>query len=120
MDGLHPASTSKSASIIRVTGDLDLDTAAPLRRRLQQAGASVRGDVIVDLSAVTFLDCAGVRPLLEAQISLEDRLRLRAASLPVLRLLQLTGLAGLFSTPTPSRMEVRRSTPSRTPVRTRG
>lgn len=75
-----------------VSGDLDLAAAPEFARRLRAAERSTSGDVVVDLSAVRFLDCSGVRPLVESRARLGARLVLRSPSPPVLWLLELTEL----------------------------
>ncbi|GLW72680.1 hypothetical protein Kpho02_49790 [Kitasatospora phosalacinea] len=84
---------------VRVRGEVDADTAPRTHRELTRALAEHR-EVVLDLSEVTFMDCAGLRVLLAAG-ELADRtgarLVLRGAGRPVARLLELTGLdlAGL-------------------------
>jgi len=68
--------------IIRPEGDLDLDTAATLAA---QATAALRRSrlVVVDLSAVTFLDCHAVGVLVDlAQQARHRGGRLQMADLP--------------------------------------
>ena len=50
----------------------------------------------VDLSGVTFMDCAGLSPLVTAHARLLDRIRLFAPSPPVTRLLDALDLDRLF------------------------
>ena len=77
------------------SGELDLATAPHLRKRLQQR-TDPFGELVVDLSAVTFMDCSGARPLLEARIAIGRRLCLRSVPPPVTRLLTLAGLLPHF------------------------
>lgn len=85
-------------SLVVLTGELDVLTAADVRRRLQDACAcGDTRDVVVDLSAVTFMDCSNLTPLVEARRRLGPRLRLQGCSPPVRRLLRLTGLLEAFT-----------------------
>lgn len=84
-------------SVVRVIGEQDFTTGAALRERLKVAATQdPTGVVVVDLAGVTFMDCAGLRPLREARHQLGPRLQLWAVSRPVLRLLRLTGLTASF------------------------
>ncbi|MGW7584716.1 STAS domain-containing protein [Kitasatospora sp. NPDC054768] len=79
---------------VRVCGEIDLDTAADLRRELSRALVDHR-QVVLDLSQVTFMDCSGLNVLLEARNQADrngGHLALRGISRPVARLLELTGL----------------------------
>ncbi len=53
------------AVLLRPVGELDVATAPELRRALNAAVGTHRA-VVVDLSGVTFADCAGLRPLRRA------------------------------------------------------
>ncbi|MET9611966.1 STAS domain-containing protein [Kitasatospora indigofera] len=85
-----------TAAVVRARGDIDLDTAPALRHRLEAALREHR-DVVLDLSQVTFMDCAGLGALLDAS-DRADRdgrhLVLRPVGPDVLRLLRITGLEG--------------------------
>ncbi|MFJ1790955.1 STAS domain-containing protein [Kitasatospora griseola] len=85
---------SNQPFIVRANGEIDLDTAPALCRALAAALASHR-EVVLDLSEVTFMDCAGLGALVRArnQADRSDRrLILRGAGRCVVRLLKLTGL----------------------------
>lgn len=49
---------------MRVSGELDLYTAPELAEQLARALGS-RGDILVDLEQVEFMDCAGMRVLVQ-------------------------------------------------------
>ncbi|MFJ2400933.1 STAS domain-containing protein [Streptomyces xanthochromogenes] len=83
--------------VLSVAGEIDLDSAEPLRLALDEATRSGHGPVVVDLSAVLFADTAIVNTLLRARSGLGDRLRLLAPSWPVLRLLRILGMGGVFA-----------------------
>jgi len=81
------------AHVIRLAGELDLAAVPSLTRLLDEAAEVERVTVVVDLSQVTFIDCAGLGPLLAARDRLDGRFRLCNPSPPVLRLLSLLGLS---------------------------
>jgi len=78
---------------VHLSGDVDLATAPDLDALMARVEARHRNDgVVLDLSAVPFMDCAGLHPLVRARRRLGSGLRLRAPQRRVLRLLQLTDL----------------------------
>ena len=82
---------------VRLTGDVDMEAAGDVLARLLAAGSAPT--VVADLAGVDFLDSAGLRVLLEARSVLEAdgrRLVVVAPSGPVRRVLQVTGMAGVF------------------------
>ena len=81
---------SRQVSVVRVVGELDLASASWVRDRIARAAHNPAREVVVDLSGVSFVDCAGLGALLGAQTQLGSRLSLRAPSIAVLRLLELT------------------------------
>jgi anti-anti-sigma factor len=86
-------------SSLVLTGELDLSTAAVLLAAVRGAAAG-RGDVVLDLRSVTFMDSRGMLALLEAQRQLRGRdreLRLAAVSPPVRRVLEITQAWELFA-----------------------
>jgi anti-anti-sigma factor len=83
--------------VLHLTGDIDYAVSPKLRRELDRRSAQPPDQIVVDLSGVTFMDCSGLRPLLEVQERIGDRLRLENLPRQVSRLLQLTGLCTTFS-----------------------
>ncbi|MCW2915205.1 MAG: anti-anti-sigma factor [Actinomycetia bacterium] len=90
-------------SLVAVAGDIDLATAPDLHTHLCAAIdamiSNAGGVVIVDLSAVTFMDASGLTALIRAEARAWERgarLHLRALAPCVTRLLQLTGLGQHF------------------------
>jgi len=55
----------RAGAWIRVCGELDLATAAPFERALQDALSSALL-IIIDLRELTFIDGSGLRPIIEA------------------------------------------------------
>ncbi|MFB7676557.1 STAS domain-containing protein [Kitasatospora purpeofusca] len=80
--------------VVRACGEIDLDTAPSLHRAPAAALESHR-KVVLNLSEVTFMDCAGLGALVRARNQADHggaRLVLRGAGRRVVRLLKLTGL----------------------------
>jgi len=87
---------SSHRSIVRIAGELDLVTAPLLRALLKSADDDLTHEFVVTLPGITFMDCAGLAPLLEAHAELGGRLRLRDLPRAVSDVLRLTGLEGRF------------------------
>ncbi|WP_298988602.1 diguanylate cyclase [uncultured Pseudokineococcus sp.] len=89
----HPKVPPVHRGAVVISGDLDEDSADDVRRRLTAAlRASPDDDVVVDLSRVAFVDCAGLGVLL----AVHDRLRVRDPAPLVRHLLAATGTGGLL------------------------
>src|SRR3954471_22069674 len=95
---IHASAVSEGVSLILLRGELDLAAAAVLRNRVEAAAGS---GLIIDLREVTFIDSSVLRELLDARRELErqgSRLVLSGVPASVRRLLDMTGMAGLFET----------------------
>jgi anti-anti-sigma factor len=84
-----------------VAGDIDISTAGALQVFLAHClyGAASPCDLVVDLSAVTFMGASGLTVLVRADALARDlgvRFRLGAASGCVTRILKVTGLSRRF------------------------
>ena len=91
-----------SATVLRVHGEIDLATVGVFRESLRGAIATGQGDVELDLSPTRFCDSVGLCALAEAHRILDTAgrvLRVIAASPPIRRLLDLTGMAALLQLP---------------------
>lgn len=90
-----PATWSGQTAVITATGEIDLTNAEYLRDALLStlnAGATA---LVVDLTAVTFLDSAGVTALVRASRradAAEAALRLAVTAPAVLRVMNLVGI----------------------------
>ncbi|RPK88038.1 MULTISPECIES: STAS domain-containing protein [Streptomyces] len=82
----------RSALVLTVSGDLDIDSVAPLGLALTAAADDDSGPVVVDLSGVGFADSTTVNVLLQGHTALGDRLRLAAPSPFMRRLIDVIGL----------------------------
>jgi len=91
---------SASASILTMTGEIDLATVDLLSELFRTVVESGHNDVIVDMSAVTFIDSTGLHALVEGKQLLHDegsRLFL-VPSTQVRRVLELCFPEPLFAT----------------------
>lgn len=85
---------------VRLTGELDLATAPLLKRTLHEARVDA-SLVVLDLRELTFIDCSGVRVIVNAALhARRDGHRLIAVPGPpqVDRLFTLTGAADIVET----------------------
>lgn len=64
---------------LAVRGEIDIATSEELYHRLVQLGGREAGRVVLDLSRVTFMDCAGLRAL----IAFDNRLRASGGEIAV-------------------------------------
>lgn len=88
-------------TVMELRGELDIFAAWTLSDRLDDLTGTGRADLVLDLCAVTFIDCAGLSLLCRARHrtqALGGRLRLTGVTPgdSVTRLLRLTGLTGAF------------------------
>jgi len=86
-------------AVIWVEGEVDLGSADVLQRSLVSLVEGGASNVVLDLGSVSFLDCTGLRVLLNARQLTGSRggfLRLDRVPAPVRRVLLLTGSAALL------------------------
>ncbi len=77
---------------MRLVGEFDLVSAPGLDRAIRRAIDDEDAAVLlVDLSGVTFMDCAGLAPLLDARSRLGWRLKLQHLPAGIIRLLEVSG-----------------------------
>lgn len=86
--------------VVSISGEVDVATAPILRDRLQELAAGGASTVVVDLHQMTFLDSTGLGVLVGALKRCREgggELRLVAPQPRILKLLDITGLMGVFS-----------------------
>ena len=85
--------------MITIVGELDVATAPSLADVLNQAPASA--PIILDLAGVTFMDCTGLHPILNAHRDAAARGTplLLVPTTAITRLLRLTGTQHILTTP---------------------
>jgi anti-anti-sigma factor len=87
--------SSTDTALLRPTGELDLASAPALARALTTVLGGEHRSVVMDLSRLTFSDCAGLRPIRRAVRDgalVGTIVELRDAVPAVRRVLDLTGL----------------------------
>jgi anti-sigma B factor antagonist len=86
--------------VFKLRGSLDLATAPTVRAALAEATEKGNHDLIVDLSQLEFLDSTGLGVLIGAHRRAAERggaFRLIVSDGPISRLLNITGLIGVFA-----------------------
>jgi anti-anti-sigma factor len=81
---------------LALRGDIDLLASGEVRAALEQARASHVTAIDVDLALVDFIDSSGLGVLAEAAAD-HGRLRVVAAPISVIRVLELSGLGSLLA-----------------------
>jgi anti-sigma B factor antagonist len=97
--------TESGRVVVRVTGELDLSTAEQLAAELRTALTAPPVRLVVDASALTFVDSTGLSVLLVAERQARadgGSLVLRHPSHALLRLLELTGTAAVLKPEEPA------------------
>jgi anti-sigma B factor antagonist len=100
MAGFETGTGPDDVPVLRVSGDLDLADEQELLDRATRLLENDAPVVDVDLGAVTFIDSSGLGALVRAHHLAADsgrELRLAAVPAPVSRVLELSGLRGLFT-----------------------
>ena len=90
---------SPNGVVIRVDGEVDLYSSPELRKKLLRAVPSSGGDVVVDLSGVSYIDSSGVATLVEGLRSARQHdvgFVLSAPSEAVTQVLELARLDRVF------------------------
>lgn len=102
MEDLFQVSVSQQggAAVVTAVGEVDVSTAPELRQRLREQPEDAL--VVVDLSDVTFLDSTGLGVLVAALKRIREsgaggELRLVVNRPQVTKVLEVTGLSGVFS-----------------------
>lgn len=93
-DAVFAGSLHDRIWVITAHGELDRECGDGLRQQFAAAATIACDRVVVDASAVTFLDAGGLRHLLTVASECSVQVWLRSPSRPVRRIIQLAGLAG--------------------------
>jgi anti-anti-sigma factor len=80
--------------VVRLVGEVDMYSAPDVAERLRGCTNGHR-EILLDVSEVEFIDSTALRMLIDAQRR-DARFALRGHSLPVDRLIELTGTGSLF------------------------
>ncbi|MFG3054040.1 STAS domain-containing protein [Kitasatospora sp. NPDC048239] len=85
--------------VVRPEGELDHDTAQPLREALEAALRGPPGPVVIDCAGLTFCDSTGLNLLLRTRLAAEGdgrTLVLAGPSRMLARVLEITGAEAFF------------------------
>ncbi|MEV6651877.1 STAS domain-containing protein [Streptomyces sp. NPDC051219] len=85
--------------VLALAGELDHDTAGPLREALGDALGAGTDRIVVDCAELRFCDSTGLNVLLRGRLAAQEagaRLELAALQPPVARMLHITGADGVF------------------------
>jgi anti-anti-sigma factor len=96
---ISPTSNA-DATVLALSGELDIASAPGLERALDEFGASIPRRLVIDLTEVTFMDSTGLRALLLARQRTEDgdhELLLRPGPRQVQRVFELSGTLERFN-----------------------
>ena len=96
--------SARSGQVVRVTGEVDIQTSPILDGHLQQVFGEGHASLVVDLSQVTFLDSTGLSVLIDALKRCQGaggRLRLDSPQPHVRRVFEVTGLSDVFDVDDP-------------------
>ncbi|WP_371614334.1 STAS domain-containing protein [Streptomyces sp. NBC_00454] len=89
----------EGATVLALAGELDHDTAEPLRAALEAAQAGGGQRLLVDFSGLEFCDSTGLNVLLHNRLAVQESggsLELIGLHQPIERMLHITGAEGLF------------------------
>ncbi|MFI1393559.1 STAS domain-containing protein [Streptomyces sp. NPDC020681] len=92
-------STRADAVVLVLSGELDHDTAEPLREALRQGVAAAPERILVDCADLQFCDSTGLNVLLHARLAAREagsRIELAALRQPVARMFDITGAHAVF------------------------
>ncbi|MET7617839.1 STAS domain-containing protein [Streptomyces sp. NPDC005408] len=87
------------AVVLALSGELDHDTAEPLREALADAVEAAPDQIVVDCANLSFCDSTGLNVLLRARLAAREagsRLALSALRPPVARMFDITGAHAVF------------------------
>jgi anti-sigma B factor antagonist len=102
MQALVNTRRGTDGTVVAISGEIDVSCGEALGKALGRAMRRHGPHLMLDLSGVTFIDCAGLTILLRAHRRAErsnGSLRVVAASDRARQVIWLTGLQGLFYAP---------------------
>ncbi|MFD9353385.1 STAS domain-containing protein [Streptomyces sp. NPDC060031] len=94
------ASHAADALVLVLAGELDHDTAEPLRQALEAALADGAARVLVDFSDVEFCDSTGLNALLQGRLEAQksgSRIEIAGLRPSIARMFRITGADGVFT-----------------------
>lgn len=91
--------TQGESCVLSLTGEVDVYTAPALRERLLEANETACGVVIVDMTAVEFIDSSGLGVLVSGLKRVRERgaeMKIITERESILKIFQITGLDRVF------------------------
>lgn len=88
-----------TGSVLRLAGELDLNTAPRVRETLEHTALDAGQRLVVELAGVTFCDSSGITALVAARNrALAAQAEIALADVPehLMRILRMTGLTTVF------------------------
>jgi anti-anti-sigma factor len=95
LGAVAPAGDDDGAPIVRLTGEIDISNAEPIGDALEALVGPDARRVVVELDGLRFMDSAGIAMLLRTAAR-TDSVEIRNPSEVMLRILECTGLTGVF------------------------
>lgn len=92
---IRASSIADSGALITVSGELDVSNAEQLKSAVQDLKVDDRTRLVFDLSALRYMDSAGIAVLLDAAAK-AGSVHLRNPSTAVRRVIELTGLSDML------------------------
>ncbi|MFF4957233.1 STAS domain-containing protein [Streptomyces sp. NPDC001222] len=95
----EPGHTGRGTAVVRLRGEIDILAVRAVCPRLDALTAGERPDLVLDLRAVSFVDCAGLGLLCRVRnrvVARGGRLRLLVDGTCVSQVLRRARLAGVF------------------------
>jgi anti-sigma B factor antagonist len=89
---------SQGVFVIQVEGELDMNTAPELERRLEGPISAPDSNLLIDLSRCEFIDSTGIALIVRAWQALDNRFSLCGIGDQVKRVLDVTGLESAIPT----------------------
>ena len=91
--------TTGSTAVVTLAGEMDASNAPALRTALDEVFDTAPAGITLDLTHLSFLDCSGIRCLVDAAARASDdgcRLTVLHPTATVRRVIELTGAAALL------------------------
>ncbi len=88
--------------VLVLSGEIDFSVAPAVRERLMDLAEPGRGELVLDMGDLTYIDSSGLALLLELRKQLQEKgraVRIRAIAPQVRKLMQLTQIGELFGLP---------------------
>ena len=83
--------------VVRISGEVDCSTVPAMAAALDRAGSDGTGNLLVDLSETTFMDCAGLTVLLQARGQWNGNLTVVRPPRSLQRILQALDMQDTFT-----------------------